>query len=552
MKELRNAGYHVTGIGKFHFRNGEDDNGFSEEILPMHLAEDEGELLGLLRSQNAEPIRQGLWDLYTKRCGPGDETTYQAYDKRVTERSIEWLRAHAQDEKPWALCVHYVSAHAPYTVPQDLLDLYPLDRIAIPSTYSFDKRPQHPAAQHLRKILGRQDDLDERLVRLLTASYYAAITYLDREIGQVLDTVDVADLRDATRIVYTADHGFSSGNHFILGLFNLYEHSVGVPLLASGAGIPHGAQASQLASHVDIFPTILDFFGVPCQQELPGTSLMSAMRGQEDLERPVYAEYHALGSRTASYMVRRRNLKLIHHVGMPSQLFDLASDPAEETDLIESGSSTAAWRRLSARQPAGTSERSAGKHGLDRHGAVRHPSDVRLEFHVRSDGTPGDRHHPHAGARYDDLPGTSGRSHRGQGGMPARQGDPGDVDVVVTLTTATRPIYNEPGRPDRLVIGVGAFKPEMAEIGERTLAGSVVFADDPAGARHEAGDLLRAGIDWRYVGSLAAALRPVARPRAPVVFKSVGTGAWYLAAGRVALCATGPAARGAPPPPQDS
>ncbi len=118
---------------------------------------------------------------------------------------------------------------------------------------------------------------------------------------------------------------------------------------------------------------------------------------------------------------------------------------------------------------------------------------------------------------------------------PCAQDTPEGIDVVITLTTSISPVYNEPARADRLVIGVGAFKPEMAELGHATLHGSDVYADDPAGARHEAGDLLRAGIDWTGVRSLAAALRePHGRTR-PAVFKSVGTAAWDLAAARVAM-----------------
>jgi 1-piperideine-2-carboxylate/1-pyrroline-2-carboxylate reductase [NAD(P)H] len=93
-----------------------------------------------------------------------------------------------------------------------------------------------------------------------------------------------------------------------------------------------------------------------------------------------------------------------------------------------------------------------------------------------------------------------------------------------------------------VVVGVGAFKPEMAEIGATTLAGSALYADDPAGARHEAGDLLRAGIDWGRVQSLATLLREGPERGRPAVFKSVGTGAWDLAAARVAVQALGLAA----------
>jgi len=110
-----------------------------------------------------------------------------------------------------------------------------------------------------------------------------------------------------------------------------------------------------------------------------------------------------------------------------------------------------------------------------------------------------------------------------------------DMDVVVTLTTSTEPVYDEVPRAGRLVIGVGAFKPAMAELGARILDGSDIYADDPAGARHEAGDLLRAGVDWSRVASLGALLRGPVDLARPAVFKSVGTAAWDLAAARVAL-----------------
>lgn len=112
---------------------------------------------------------------------------------------------------------------------------------------------------------------------------------------------------------------------------------------------------------------------------------------------------------------------------------------------------------------------------------------------------------------------------------------PASVDVVILVTTSTEPIYDAPGQSGRLVIGVGAFKPEMAEIGKTTLDSSVLFSDDPAGARHEAGDLLRAGIDWGRVRSLGSLLQDGPGSTGPFVFKSVGTGAWDLATARVAL-----------------
>jgi 1-piperideine-2-carboxylate/1-pyrroline-2-carboxylate reductase [NAD(P)H] len=110
---------------------------------------------------------------------------------------------------------------------------------------------------------------------------------------------------------------------------------------------------------------------------------------------------------------------------------------------------------------------------------------------------------------------------------------PDAVDVVIAATTSKTPVYTLAPKPGRLVIGVGAFTPEMTEIAAATVLASDVFVDDPAGARHEAGDLIQAGIDWNTVQPLAGALRGDARIGRPVVFKSVGCAAWDLAACRV-------------------
>jgi len=112
---------------------------------------------------------------------------------------------------------------------------------------------------------------------------------------------------------------------------------------------------------------------------------------------------------------------------------------------------------------------------------------------------------------------------------------PEDVQVVITVTSSSAPIYDEPAVAGRLVVAVGAFTPEMAEIGQVTLDGSDIYVDDIAGARHEAGDLLQAGIDFGRVLALSSAIHAPARHGRAVVFKSLGCAAWDLAACRVAM-----------------
>ena len=109
------------------------------------------------------------------------------------------------------------------------------------------------------------------------------------------------------------------------------------------------------------------------------------------------------------------------------------------------------------------------------------------------------------------------------------------LDVVITCTTSSTPVYAEAARLDRLLIAVGAFRPEAAELSPELIHASEVFVDDPGGAPHEAGDLIQAKLDWRLVRALGEILPQAAPPTRPRVFKTVGCAAWDLAAARVAI-----------------
>jgi choline-sulfatase len=140
----------------------------------------------------------------------------------------------------------------------------------------------------------------------------------------------------STRIAYTSDHGELYGAQSLIGKSCLYEGSVGVPLIMAGPEIAAGHVSRELVSHVDLFPTFVETVGgalAPQDGDLHGRSLWSALQGREDLARPVFAEFHAQGSKAAAFMVRRGGTKMIHHVEMPPQLFDLDADPEELHDL---------------------------------------------------------------------------------------------------------------------------------------------------------------------------------------------------------------------------
>lgn len=348
MHRLREQGHEVVSVGKLHFRSAEDDNGFSEEIAPMHIVGGLGGLVMLLRWSGEEPVRHGQWEMYVEQSGVG-ETDYQRYDREISARAVAWLKSHAKARgRPWVLYVSYTSPHPPFLVPKRLWDLYPPERMPLPVQFRPGERPEHPALAHVRHIMGFRAMDDDAVLRGVAAGYAGLVTHLDEQIGRVLGAAEELGLLDRTRVMYLSDHGEAAGAHGLFGKYTLYETSAGVPLVIMGPGIPAGRVSHQLVSLVDLFPTIVEGAGGRLAAEdasLPGVSLWPALTGHDDPTRPVFAEYHAAASRAGSFMWREGPWKLVHHVGMPAQLFDLAADPDETTDL---GASEAGEERIAA------------------------------------------------------------------------------------------------------------------------------------------------------------------------------------------------------------
>lgn len=331
---LREAGYATASVGKLHFRASEDDNGFAEEIVPMHILNAKGGVSMLLRWSDEEPVNRGQWELYLEQSGVG-ETHYQHYDEEISARAIGWLAAQAKAERPWALFVSYVSPHPPFTVPQRLWELYADAELPLPPSFRPNERPEHPAIAHLRAKMGFQAMTDEGALRRIARAYCALVTHLDEQIGKVMDAARGLGLLDTTRVLYTSDHGEAAGAHGLFGKYTLYEPSAGVPLLMAGPDVPRAQVIDEPVSQVDLFPTLVEGAGAtpnPADYDIAGESLWPVLGGAARA-RPVFAEYHAAGSRAGMFMLREGTQKLIYHVGAAPQLFDLEADPDERRDL---------------------------------------------------------------------------------------------------------------------------------------------------------------------------------------------------------------------------
>ena len=348
MKRVRDQGANVTNIGKLHYRSIDDDNGFSQEIDPMHILDGKGGVSMLLRGIDDEPENVGQWELYLEKSGIGG-TEYQDFDSVISDKAINWLKHDRPEGEPWALHVSYVSPDPPFSVPEHLWNLYPFDDFPLPPASLSGSRPHHPAIDHLRKTM-RWGELSKLDLKKITAGYMALITHMDDQLGRVITAVEELGLIDDTHIIYTSDHGEMAGSHELLGKCNLYEGSIGVPLIVTGADIPEGVIITENVSHIDLFQTLVEAFGKELKDEdgdLPGRSLWPATHGN-DRQRTVFAEYHAAGSLAGGSMLRDLDMKLIYYAGMEPQLFDLESDPNELTDLAKEAAYAEVLKQLIA------------------------------------------------------------------------------------------------------------------------------------------------------------------------------------------------------------
>jgi choline-sulfatase len=329
---VRDAGLTVDSIGKLHFRSSDDDNGFSREIDPLHVVDGVGDLLGAVRD-DPPPRRKRPGVL---EAGPGD-SGYLRYDVSNADRACRWLAEHAHEARPWVLFVSFVCPHPPYLAPPEHYERYASSPLPMPPQWRAEEWPRHPAIDRFRRFFDFAEPFDEETIRRLVAAYYGVCTHLDEQVGRVLRARSDAGLEETTRVVYTSDHGECLGARGIFGKFTMYDESAAVPLIVSGPDVPAGRTVGTPASLVDLFPTVLEAVGVGIDDEqrgLPGRSLWAAAR-EEERERTVFSEYHAVGARDGIFMVRDRRHKYVHYVHDPPQLFDLERDPEERHDLAD-------------------------------------------------------------------------------------------------------------------------------------------------------------------------------------------------------------------------
>ena len=251
---------------------------------------------------------------------------------KIADAAIDAIRN--KGDGPLFLHVNFTAPHDPLLIPPGWEDAYTAVDTLLPPNYL----PQHPFDH------GNFDGRDERLfrwprtkleVRTELAAYYAVISDVSRQVGRIRTALRQQQIENDSIVVFTSDHGLAVGSHGLRGKQNMYDHTIGVPLILQGPGVPRDRRVNAQCYLRDLFPTLCDLAGIAGPgKQIDGKSLQPVLKGVKTEVHPFICGYF----RKSQRMIRTPRYKLIDYpLAGRRQLFDLQDDPHERVNLISRG-----------------------------------------------------------------------------------------------------------------------------------------------------------------------------------------------------------------------
>jgi len=242
--------------------------------------------------------------------------------------AVKLLERFKRNSQPFFLAVGFYRPHTPYVAPQRYFDMYPVDRIDLPALSEAD-RSRTPAAAY-RSALNEQDAATDRQRKEAIQAYRASTTFMDAQVGHVLDALDRLGLASNTIVVFTSDHGYHLGDHGLWQKQSLFERSARVPLVIAGPTVTaRGQVARGVVELVDLYPTLAALAGLT-PAALDGVSLSPMLTNPSATVKDA-----AFSQARNGYAVRTDRWRYIEWDGgmEGAQLYDMENDPAETTNL---------------------------------------------------------------------------------------------------------------------------------------------------------------------------------------------------------------------------
>lgn len=363
---LKQWDYRTVGIGKMHFRP-QCKSGFSKEpeaaiirdrgrtadgsyygFEEQHITEDNaiGEYMDELRFRDptvAERLERDQYrsDDTVKDVWESDMPVRYHQSHWIADKSIETILNHNR-ECPLFLWTSFVDPHHPFNPPRDYAEMYADLEVGRPIAGLDDLqlRPLHLLRQGKQGYWpggGEPHDLDEAQLSRLTRCYYAMITFIDKQIGRIIEAWRQRGMYDNVLIVFTSDHGELLGDHGLMykGPW-FYEGVTRIPMIFRGPGVCKGRKSDALMEHVDIVPTLLDMIGKERPYGIQGISQQEVILGlREQVRESAMTSYDAHDRGIHAKCLRTDRYKLVVFANETyGELFDLNLDPGENRNLF--------------------------------------------------------------------------------------------------------------------------------------------------------------------------------------------------------------------------
>ena len=317
-------------------------------LLPEHFQKHGYRTIGLGKIAHDTFSESVSWEVYEpaygakqaepKGWGIARAKESELPDARLAQRAARLIEGSAG--RRFLLAVGFSRPHTPLVAPARYFDLYPADRIALP------RQAPELLALIPRTALPRDPsfrDLTEADARQARAAYFASVSFLDAQVGVILDALDRLRLWDGTVVVLTSDHGFLLGEHGAWGKHGLFERIVRVPLIVAAPGAKAGSASPRLVELVDVFPTLASLARLPLPGGLEGSSFAALLTEPErPWKRAAFSSDQrgqpAASVRTERYRYTRwprREQELYDHDSDPDENRNLAADPAQAGTIAE-------------------------------------------------------------------------------------------------------------------------------------------------------------------------------------------------------------------------
>ncbi|MDF3866583.1 choline-sulfatase [Pseudomonas denitrificans (nom. rej.)] len=334
---LRRLGYRTALSGKMHFCGPDQLHGYEQRLTSDIYPADYGWAV----NWDEPDVRPSWYHNMSSvlQAGPSVRTNQLDFDEEVVFKARQYLYDHVREhpEQPFCLTVSMTHPHDPYTIPREYWDLYRDEDIPLPSV-QIAQDEQDPHSQRLLKVIDLWgQEMPEDKVRAARRAYFGACSYVDAQIGALLRTLEDCGLSGDTLIVFSGDHGDMLGERGLWYKMHWFEMAARVPLLVHAPMRFAAHRVSQSVSTVDLLPTLVELAGGQVEPgvDLDGRSLLPHLQGAGGHDE-VIGEYTAEGTVSPLMMIRRGDFKFIYSEQDPCLLFDVAKDPRELQNLMES------------------------------------------------------------------------------------------------------------------------------------------------------------------------------------------------------------------------